>query len=546
MPSNLSPSQALAFKTCAVLKQSLLLTAKAGSGKSYILKLILVALESEGYSILRCAASGKAASLIEGITVHRSANLGTGTSMVLPFTVPPEPKLWEGKKRHTADSRVSGVSQLWLQPKLVCAIDEVYQLSSTDGRLWYDLGMKLRSTSKEPLAPPIFILSGDIGQFLPISGDLIFEPARFSYFNQRGLVEYLTLPSILSEIELTKIELKENMRQSDPTLQRALDWLYYGVAIHPKILERVQPAPANTPTYYYNNALVKSENETQLAKYIKAPAQVYAGVGETLSAAEIQSMLPITERMTIHLGAPFTITNNIFTHKGLEAANGEVVTISAHGRRSVKAIKKDGSEIELPYVPQYLPYNRHNGKQKIYQTLPGYPGSACSIWKVQGETLETSVKFAVWQIFKSEIKPLSNAGALYTICSRVTDLKFLYFDISLGVERSKQLLIDSLSVNYKVQKFLLADRAIKYATDIFKKEVVVEIIEQVSIKPTVDIKVFKYHLTDLITNKEKTLVVSFKSDFTMLEIGELVGSKIEPYTDSKWVILFERLARSYK
>lgn len=478
---------------------------------SHVLQQILLGLEGEGYTTLRCAASGKAASLIQGITVHRASNLGTGSDMVLPKDVAPEPKLWNGKKRSMLRSRLANVDSKWIAPKLVCCIDEVYQLSSEDGRLWYDIGMAYRAEHKTELPPPLFIFSGDAGQFLPINGSLIFEPASFSHYDQRGLVTQTVLPSILDEIKPVTIELQENMRQSDPATQRALDWLYYGVAVHPLIKQRLQAAPSDAPTYYFNNALVQTENAAQLAQFKNNASKVYRGVGETLSLAEIKSLLPITEQMEIFVGAPFTVTTNIFNGQSMDVSNGEVVTVTALLRNSISAIKKCGKKVDLPYVAQYLPPNQHNGKQKVYQTLPGYPGSICSLMKMQGETVNTPVCFAAWQLNRGRFQSLkSQPGALYVMCSRVTKLELLFFDISLGLVQAEKLLEESLQVSPKVMRFLIKGKRSLYLADTFKKELVIELQKPFEFPGTDHNFIsYQYLITDLCTGKEHTVVAVF-------------------------------------
>ena len=520
IPSTLNQAQSLAFKTVVEDRENLALSSKAGCGKSFVIKEIFAAMEDLGYTTLRCAFSGRAAAAIEGVTTHRESAIGTGASMTLPLGVPPEPKMWQGVKRKTAASCVANVDSRWLEPLLVCGIDEVYQLSSEDARLWYDIGMLARSQSKKPLAPPIFLVSGDIGQFLPIEGNLIFEPAEFSFFNQRGLVERMTLPSIFEDIKFKRVHLTENMRQHDPAFQKALDWLYLGIAVHPCILDRVVTPEVSTvngevvpiATYYFNNILVTNENAKQLEAFANKESKVYKGLGETLTSAEVKSLLPITEQMRVYLGAPFTVTSNIVVGNKLVASNGEVVTTTALSRNSLNVVKADGTKIELPYTAQYLPVNHHSGKRKLYQTLPGYPGSACSIMKVQGETINVPVKFAVWQLVKGQIRSLKNyAGALYTITSRVTDLKLLHFDRSLGIEGCQQLLKQSLNVHPKVLNYILEGRPPLWATDTFKQEFVIEFNSEFNAPGLLsDYKYFSYSHTSLTTGVETIIISAFK------------------------------------
>lgn len=548
MDFKLNDKQAETYDLVVRQNRSCFITAAAGRGKSALANKIFAAKEAQGYATLRTAPTGKAASHIEGITVHRSAGMGTGSSMVLPAGVKTEPKMWKGVKRKVLESCVSNVDPLWLQPKLVCGIDEIFQLSSSDARLWYDIGMAARATSKKPLPPPIFLFTGDIGQFLPIEGKLIFEPAEFTYYNNKGVVERLTLPSILDTIAPTYIHLTENMRQSDPVFQKALDWLYYGVAVHPCLLERVKAAPQMAARYYFNNVMVSSENQQRLAAFASNKSQRYQGVGGRLTEAEVKSLLPISEEMTVYVGAPFTVTNNIFSGDRMLVSNGELVTVTALGRHTIQAVKSTGEKVDLPYVAQYLPYNQHDGKRKVYQTLPGYPGAACSIMKVQGETLTTPSVFAVWQLVKGAIRPLkTNPGALYTICSRVTELSLLYFDVSLGVELSTALLKDSLCVHPKVLNFLLGQKPPLWTTDRYKTEVVVEFTKEIE-QDSANLIYLQYLLTDLVSGKEQIYVAVFTKtggQIKLIGVAKAEDSKLIEETQCAWEALLERVGVSY-
>jgi len=547
---SLNTAQTHVFDLVVNQHQSCIVTAMAGCGKSHVLKEIYVAIAEQGYAVLNCAFSGKASALIDGVTTHRASNLGVGTMSVLPKGVKPEPKMWQGNKRRTIESCLDNIDRRWLAPKLLCSIDEIFQLSSADARLWFDVGMTARSLSKEELPPPIFLFSGDIGQFLPIDGRLIFESADFSFWNQRGLVEHLSMPSILDEIKPTLVRLTENMRQSDPVFKQALDWLYYGIAIHPCLLERIKPAPASASTYYFNNVLVAAENENQLAKFKQQTATVYRGVGETLTPAEVKSMLPITEAMTVHVGAPFTVTCNIFGDKKMIVSNGEVVTVTKCNRHAIEVMKASGEKADLPYSMQYLPLNHHTGKRKSYQTLPGYPGSACSIMKMQGETLTVPVKVAVWQLAGGRIQPLKNyAGALYTICSRVTELDLLYFDDSLGYDIHVELLKGALKVDPRVLNFVLQGRPPLWATDRLKQEVVIEFkckFESPHLDPT--LLFLEYKLTEICSGLAHVCVGAFNYDqkkVQFLSVARLVDGKLIEGSDQQWDYLFENVAQAY-
>ena len=59
----------------AMSGKNLFLSGSAGTGKSFVLSVIRERLETSGQTVLVCASTGKAASLIGGVTVHRAFGL---------------------------------------------------------------------------------------------------------------------------------------------------------------------------------------------------------------------------------------------------------------------------------------------------------------------------------------------------------------------------------------------------------------------------------------------------------------------------------------
>lgn len=467
---SLNKKQQQAHDYIVVDKQSVCLLSRAGFGKTFLANQVINSMRGQGYTILTAAFTGNAASLLDGgITAHKASAMGLGSKNILPKGIAKEGKAVNGIFRNPMKDCLPRADKRWQAEKLLVVLDEISQFCSEDARLFYDIGMAKREAA-QVYEEPIFLLLGDFGQFLPIDGSLFFEESKFTVY-PRGIKLDLVLPSILDDICPKMVMLDTPMRQSDQKFIKALDWLYRGVAVHPIILDRVnQQPPSDCNTYYYNNLAVEQENQLRLSKFKNNTKQVYTAISSTLTSTEVKYLLPVTEKMTVIVGAPFTITVNVYEpiKNKLLACNGEVTKVISLKSNSIVVEKSNGDLIELNYVEHYLPFveDQKENKRKTFLQLPGYPGDCCSLMKIQGKGFSTPTRFAVWQVMRGEFKSLkSQPGALYTICSRVEDLSLLYFDTSLGLETTKFLLKDSLKINSKVARFIGLDKENPYICD---------------------------------------------------------------------------------
>jgi hypothetical protein len=557
---SLNTLQQKAFDLVVNEHKSVCINARAGSGKSYVGNKIIEAIMKQGYRVLSCAFTGAAASLlIDGITAHKASALGIGKSSMLPAGVKRE-RSKEGKtvnaERSTVSEAALRADDKWMAADLLVVLDEISQFSSEDAHLWYSVGMEKRAKAKVN-KPPIFLFLGDFGQFLPIDGNLIFEKAVFSYYCPEAKDNItITRPSIMDEIKPEIINLTEIMRQSDPKFIKALRWLHEGIAIHPSILKRLEePVPPNCPNYYFNNILVNQENYTRLAPFKQNQSRTYFSIGESLSEQELKYLLPVAPEMTLYVGCPFTITINVYDSKGeMVVANGEVVTVQHLKERAIRAVKADGTIVELGYVNHYLPFTSKDGKsKKTFLFLPGYPGDSCSIMKVQGKTYSTPICFAVWQFMSSRASyyPLSMSGALYTICSRVTSLDNLYFDTSLDLDVTKSLIKSSLHLDPKVRKFLNKGKEPLWMTDKNKERYVIEAksFKELSIQSKyARAYLVEYEFTNLTNGQELSVVCcigqSSSKEFELVAYGEKDNSTgVVVQSEPKYPYSYEELAK---
>ncbi|MGG6281787.1 AAA family ATPase [Leptolyngbya sp. AN03gr2] len=479
---SLNAEQQKIFDLVVNEKQSIFLTAIAGSGKTYLVKEIDRAMRAKGYRIISVAFTGKAATLLRGgTTVSRCVQMLRGEEDVLPEGVI-EAQAWNGTVRTPLRQVYSNADPAWACPNLLVIVDEVAQLSSEKARLFYDIGMKLRR-SKSIHKPPIFIFAGDFGQFQCINGSLIWEPARYEYWKTVSEKAVHILPSVIDEVKPVPVQLTQVMRQSEAVYLRALRWAYYGVALHPVFVERLrQTPPSNTPRVFYNNKEVVAENRLYLERFAeenpRARSREYEYLGDRLSQSELNHLLPVQPSMRVYEGSSFTITVNVpdpNDPKKLIAANGEVVTVHRLMSRAIEVRKKDGTVITLNPVEHPLPADQ-KGKTSRFCQLPGYPGPNSSLMKVQGETFEHPVIYAAWQWKRGQRVPLNEHGSIYVAASRNTKLEDIYFDTSFGIEEAEKLLRQSICVNPAIKKYLMQKKPYFYLVDSNRKHWVYEIV----------------------------------------------------------------------
>jgi AAA domain len=474
-----------AIKELVLAGRSVCICSPAGVGKTYLLQDIVESMRELGYTVMPCAFTGAASSNYEdGTTVHSSSHLGIGVNTVLPETIEREPLAWQGHKRRSIKACTASADPRWKEPRLVCVIDEFYQLSSEDARLWWAVGKCIRASLKLP--DPIYIFAGDIGQFLPPSGSLAFETAKFQYYDEGGKLTTIEFPSILDEIAPTYFHLTENMRQRDEISRKVLNWLYYGIAVHPYLVSRLElQPPDDIPTYYYNRILVAQENAKTLEPFLKNQTKVYQANGQALTTKEVVQLLPVEVETKVHVDAPFTIVTNYRDAKGdLIVANGELVTVVGFQTNAITVKTARNEVVTLAQIKHHLSYDPKLKRAKTFYQLPGYSGKARSLYKMQGSTLTTASKFAVWQLYSTgRVSHLGNIpGALYVICSRPTSLDLLYFDTSLNdKDLTLKYLKQSLKVDPRVLKFILNGRKPWWYSD---KSNVIEILSQLETNVT--------------------------------------------------------------
>ncbi len=538
--------------------RSVIINGKAGTGKTTLTHAIYQGLKAQGFGTLSVAFTGKAASLMpNGTTASRAAAMRRGEEDVLPGNYS-DAVPWNNVVRSNVNKVFGNADKAWGHERLVVFIDEAGQLSSQKARLFYDIGMKYRANLKLT-TKPIFVISADFGQLNCINGNLIFEPAVYEYWKTSKTKDQIVLPSIIDEIGAELVVLDEVVRQDDPRYIRALDWMYFGKGLHPLFRERLRAqVPSSVSTVYFNNVEVVKENANFIKRFIQdnpnAKYRDYQALGDQLSDSDLKQLAPVTPTLRVYEGMPFTITVNVpdpIDPKELLVANGQTVTVKSLGRKGFSAIKSDGTEVDLGMVAHWLPANS-TGKMTEFIQLPGYAGSAVSLYKSQGSTFDFPMSFAAWQWHRSgkRISLKNQPGSTYVMCSRNTRIEDLYFDTSFGISEAEQLLYQAATgVNEKVLDYLLQGRPPLWASDAMNAWVTVE-LEQASLVEIEGHRCIRTHfVTTYLQSGQEThynLLYYWSGGELLLVTGESQTGDISQAIDNlEFHVLYQELTKTW-
>jgi len=391
---------------------------RAGTGKTFTLNQLIGVAKASGYRVHVCAPTGQAALLYEGGTTcsrlfgygARADEIEIGSAEFFKVVL-------------SVRSKFVG--------KVLIIIDEKSMLSSSELRLAYEIVKAAGGKCQ-------WVLAGDYGQFPPVDGDYAFKGCV------RHGVEYAPVPKEMGMVVHT---LSKVLRQKDQVFQEALDWAYWGIALHPALKARLVKAPEGAERYFYNNINVMAENRRYVEEYLKAnpnaAVKVYRAVTE---GVDVNEFLPVTPEMTVAVGMTFTITKNVVVNGVIKVANGEQVKVVGLRHSAIEVEKANGVRVAIEPVPFEV-----DGTGKFIQ-LPGYVGPALSLYKCQGKTLDKPSVFEMWREGEQGRLPLRLRNAVYVAASRVTKLDYLYFG---GTE---ELLIKSFGADPEVVRYLLGGK----------------------------------------------------------------------------------------
>jgi len=435
-PASLTPEQLRAAEIpLGKDERNVFITGSAGTGKSYLLKFIVEALEQQKNhagdtkQVGVCAPTGVAAIIVGGSTLHSFFGIGLGTGSISSI-------LQKINKNSAAKKRIDETD--------VLIIDECSMLSS-------DLLEKLDSVSREvrkdgnfreePFGGMQIIAFGDFFQLPPVyRGDGSVRDRKWRPFCFDS--------PVWSDLGLSEniVELKEVQRQENEEFVSLLNKVRIGTIQETDIrylnsrclISSTNPLPTDgiVPTrLYVLNKDVDSENVSRLAE-LNSEEVVCEAIDTwresmptgTLAATKKKMLdslsMEMPDEVRLKVGAQVMLTRNKDLEKNLVNGSRGVV------ERFVEAVDEGGFPVPIVrfdcgIVTKIVPvesvrYNSEGGKGCLVRTqIPLKLAWAITIHKSQGSTLTRALL---------DISSAFEYGQCYVALSRVKSLEGLWLE----------------------------------------------------------------------------------------------------------------------
>jgi ATP-dependent exoDNAse (exonuclease V) alpha subunit len=382
--------------------QSILLTSRAGCGKSYTLANIIQHAETNHIPIGVTATTGCAALLLKGTTVHSFLGIGIGTK-------PVDELVRDCKKRHIMyrNQTTRSIYDRLIELEMLI-IDEISMMSDTLLDLISEYLSRIRGKS-QPFGGVQVILCGDLYQIPPVNGKFFFHSATWNQLNKKQNQAFKTF------------DLQKSQRHSsDPTFDMLLQKLRVGecddkmASILQSTEKNVFPKGIKPTILYLKNVDVDLINKHELGKLIDAgtkPWEYTLQASPNVAAKAWVQSCKIPEVVTLCVGAQVMLTWNVDLDNGL--CNGS--------RGIVVSLNSDGAFVDFIHTSRYIAFIKveHPDTKDVWlKYMPLRLAYALTVNKSQSMTLDA----AVVDMDVANPSPEFLYGKFYTAISRVRSL----------------------------------------------------------------------------------------------------------------------------
>lgn len=407
--------------------KNIFLTGGGGVGKTFLVNVIIQYFTDRKKNILITASTGKAASLINGVTCHRCFKI--------PVKMP-----WVAIPKIAPESPICNADAI--------LIDEVSMLR-IDAFDFIAVSIKKANASrkKKGKKPIQVIVVGDFAQLPPVLSDRNNKgPSEKQLLSEYYLEHYnVTIHSGYAfespnweELNFITCELTEIIRQSDHDMISALSSLRFGNASSLSYFithSKSKPFSKKTTGVIKlcgKNRTAESINQIELST-INGSERSYQAI-ITGEVTEQDKSAP--DLLRLKIGAQVIMLVNSENY-----LNGSTGIITALHDDYISVRLRSGREVDITYyewdVENYICIPHEDGTNEIkkviigtFSQLPIKLGYAITIHKSQGQTYD-----------RMELTPeIFCYGQLYVALSRVKDIKNLY--INGDISKYESLLAD--------------------------------------------------------------------------------------------------------
>ena len=373
-------------------------TGNAGTGKSYLLRLIKKKFANRGLHLT--ASTGIAAVNIGGVTLHSWAGIGTGNASLHEIL------------RYIGSAKCTKLRRKLRTAKLL-AIDEISMISINVLDLLNDLLKTLRANQK-PFGGLQVIFIGDFLQLPPIN-NINFE--RKFCFESKAWKEANLKTFILNKI----------FRQSDERLVKLLHNLRIG-NITASDLEILMSRMISSRDSLSSPTIIATHNkqveEINIMHLDKIPMKSILfhmeGEGEKKKLEFLKKNCLAPQTLELKIGAQVMMLKNTLQKLGI--INGSIGIIKAFSPKGLPIVEFNNGQIHTIEKEEWSIEEFDQLKQKLVKRakilqVPLMLAWAITVHKSQGMTLD-SIECDLGNAFEE--------GQIYVALSRVKDLNSLY------------------------------------------------------------------------------------------------------------------------
>lgn len=401
-------------------KNSVFFTGAAGTGKSFIIKVLQDVMEHLGKSdkIAFTAPTGVAACNIRGMTIHSWAGIGLAKDPL---------HILVGRVHSNRDA-----SKRWKETEIL-VIDEVSMLSSDILEALSEIGKRIRNNPK-PFGGLQVILCGDFFQLPPVG---LSNKVKFCFESE--------IWNELFDHENGMIVLDKVFRQKDNEFVRLLNELRRGEvssttnSIILKKIEQQKKSNENNNNIYNNTEMLKHDdnivptklfstnkdvNQMNLEELLKLPSddcfkyEVKKIEGSERDYEQLKANCRAPELLELRLGSQVMLLKNKDTASGLvNGARGVVVGFDGRNRGEPYPLVRFSSLSEAIVIERDT-WDIRSGDRTlaILSQVPLMLAWAVSMHKAQGMTIP---------LLQVSFNGIFEYGQAYVALSRATDLQGL-------------------------------------------------------------------------------------------------------------------------
>ncbi len=410
----LSPEQRAVFDLIEGTRRHVLVTGRAGTGKSTLLNHLSWNSEKQ---LVICAPTGVAALNVGGQTIHSLFKLPIG--VVADREIEQDPIL----------RRLLGAVEMLV-------IDEVSMVNA-DLLDAVDRSLRMARKRNEPFGGVQVVLFGDPFQLSPVPGD----PDERAYFADHYASMWFFDAKVWRETDLAVVELREIHRQDDSEFKAMLTAVRHGRVTaeiaHALNSAGARPVPDEAPiTLATRNDSVARINARALAD-LKGPLKTMAA---SVNGDFGGRAFPGEEKLELKRGAQVMFLRNDPEGRWV---NGSIGTVTKLGR--VIEVDIDGEAVEVHpatwerHKYSYSPTTKALKRDVVaeFTQFPLRLAWAVTIHKSQGKTYDSAVVDLGTRVF--------SAGQTYVALSRLTSLDGLYMTRPL---RPRDIIVDQDVVRF--------------------------------------------------------------------------------------------------